>query len=161
MIKLNNMDVIYSINKKYRVNLERDEIQYILDFTLLWNLFELEFFYDNCNKTSIKNKVENYWRNLDKLLIDKTFEYFKNRYISDWVWNEKTKYLNPKNISHKREIIDNLINDSHKLFTIIFIIYRYRNNLFHWNKRIELIDWQDKNFKVTNRFLEYLLFENK
>jgi hypothetical protein len=83
MIKLNNMDVIYSINKKYRVNLERDEIQYILDFTLLWNLFELEFFYDNCNKTSIKNKVENYWRNLDKLLIDKTFEYFKNRYISD------------------------------------------------------------------------------
>lgn len=53
------MDIIKKINTNYNSNLQRKNIQYILDFVLLWNLFELKYF----EKYFKENKLENFIKN--------------------------------------------------------------------------------------------------
>lgn len=149
------MSIIEKINKKYSVNLIREEIQYILDFSLLWNLFEKEYFKKRFRKDKIRDSLNCFRIETD--LLDDSFGYFKDSYILDWEKNGKSKYLNIRSSKEVEEITENLINDKDKLYTIILIISRFRNNLFHWEKRIELIDWQKENFKVANNFLVHLL----
>lgn len=85
------------------------------------------------------------------------FIYFKDRY------SENDDKFNNLNIKDKKEDIkNNLLTWDNKLYTVIYIISRFRNNLFHWSKRVEFIDLQKENFEKINIFLLELIFiENK
>lgn len=150
------MDIIKKINTNYNSNLQRKNIQYILDFVLLWNLFELKYF----EKYFKENKLENFIKNNNYNEInelDDIFIYFKDRY------SENDDKFNNLNIKDKKEDIkNNLLTWDNKLYTVIYIISRFRNNLFHWSKRVEFIDLQKENFEKINIFLLELIFiENK
>ncbi|MDD4151917.1 MAG: hypothetical protein PHR68_04850 [Candidatus Gracilibacteria bacterium] len=159
ILKINNfknIDIIKKINYKNNVKLNRNNIQYILDFVLLWNLFELKYLKE-CTK---KNKIEEFIeKNEAKIIgiysneINNIFIYFKDRY------NKNDDKFNNLNIKDKKEDIkNNLVTGDNKLFTVIYIISRFRNNLFHGSKRIEFIDLQKENFEKINNFLCELIF---
>jgi len=145
------MDYIRKINDLIGSNIDRDNVQYILDFVLLWNLFELRY----CDKNCTKNKIENlnYW---DISNLNWVFDYFKDRYINN---SEKFNNLNFESCL-KNIIKDNLSNWTDKEKTILHIIYRFRNNMFHWEKEIYNIEWQEENFENANKFLYELLKNN-
>ena len=170
----NKNDVIFHINKNSKSNIKRNNIQYLLDFTLLWNLFELKYFdnffkvYDReRNINLIDDFINIHWNNIDDNRINKYFNYFKDRYTVNEEFddeiNEKIKNRFDKlNIrwEHINIIKNNLSNSENKLYTVIYIIARYRNNFFHWMKNVKFIGWQKENFEISNNFLLHILYRN-
>lgn len=144
------MSYIEKINHLIESDINRNDIDYILDFVLLWNLFELQFFWKNC--TSSKINSFNKKINTIEIDINKYFIYFKDRYSSV----DKFDSLN-FNHTQKEIIRDNLDKEDNKIITILHIIYRFRNNLFHWEKKIEFIEDQKENFEYANAFLYDML----
>ena len=156
------MDYIKEINNLLETNIDRNKVQPILDFTLLWNLFELKFCNKKCKTNEISKLVGNIHINNEEK-IDNIFNYFRDRYIKYDKTNSKFDKLNFKFIgsdSLKENITYNLIHSKNKLETILHIIYRFRNNLFHWEKGVSFINYQIENFNYANNFL-YLILEYK
>lgn len=136
----------------YEISLKRNDIMYILDFILLWNLFECKVCSKNFKKEEINNYVSSINIALNSLYIDEAFFYFKDRYL-----NNENKFENLNLRGDAQKIKNNLQWNNDKMYTIIFIIQRYRNNMFHGEKNISFLEWQKNNFEVANAFLSKLL----
>ncbi len=143
-------------NNWYANNLDRSKIINILDFALLWNLFELKFFNKYFKIEKIDSFIRNYGNNIDDNTWNNAYYYFKKRYFENWNFNYNFKDLF-NNDEAKDFVFYSFINDENKIKVIILIIARLRNNLFHWEKEIKFIENQEENFKVTNIFLMELL----
>ena len=140
-------------------NISDDIIKIIWEFTILWNYFELTYFNKNCTASNIKSLN----LSISENDIKDIFNYFKNRYINNGSGNNKFDSLNLDS-TLKERIENNLINWNNKIKTILQILYRFRNNLFHWEKdidfidwQIDFIDWQKENFKKANEFLYIII----
>lgn len=147
-------------NKWYADNLDRGNITNILDFALLWNLFELKFFEKKFYPKKIDLFIRNCENNIDENIINITYLYFKNRYFENWNFKDKFKELfNDRELKYEHFVFNSFGSNEieNKIKTIILIIYRLRNNLFHWEKEIKFIEEQEENFKISNDFLMSLL----
>jgi len=139
-------------------NIDKDDIDAIRDFTLLWNLFEALC----CNKFAdmniiyrlINDKIELF----NEIDYQDIFDYFYNRYENDI---NKFNKLNIRS-RDQRILVEKVLNNEYedkenRLKFIMVIIYRYRNNLFHGEKNMAHIRYQKENFEKTNEFLMYFI----
>ena len=163
VIKWINKSIINKGNDK----INSEDIEQVRDFTLLWNLFE-DIFCDKFCKTDkiisllSKNRIEVLEQNTINSKINSIFDYFMDRYKD----NEKLEKLNFNKKNHERDIKNKIQNKEvinldfeEKIQIILFIIYRYRNNLFHGEKDMRYISYQNENFENANDFL-MLFIEN-
>lgn len=91
----------------------------------------------NCGKKSIKAYADESKDNYDMLAIEPIVVYFHKRYA------DKKKYnnLKHKDIWGEIDIIlgsdYDKISPSQKILLAVYVVYRYRNNIFHGNKGIK------------------------
>ena len=139
--------------------------KFILVFSMLYNILEGKYFSKiECSKNEdrIKKFIEKIY-NFDLSLLEKTFLYFKNRYTIEENFEMHFKDLQlEKNIQKSICAIfkSSNSNTKDKLYVVLHIIRRYRNNLYHGIKKIECINGQDEIFVKANIFLMNLIKEN-
>lgn len=154
--------------KKYfnKRTISEKEITPVLHFSLLWNLFEHTYFSDEHrvnNNTLIKLAEEK----VDKLpsgSLNHIYDYFQSRYFQNGVAEYKYSLLcldksNSRiNGMSDYEFCETVLTntqstDINKLIAILFIIYRFRNNLFHGRKQPRTLNLYKSPFNVINYFI--------
>jgi len=169
------MNIIEWINNNLHKNnrtdkLKENDIQNILAFTMLWNLYEDLFWTRNSDNTNhsayslgealktIKNKKDK----LSEDIINPIFCYFYHRYQDEVKFNQ-LKFRDKGADNEARKKLENMINSSiehsksDKLEFIMAIVFRYRNNLFHGEKQLIKIKYQEENFEYANKFLMHII----
>lgn len=150
--------------KKYKLYGEFDpnRINSILLFSYFWSVFENEI----CNKSAQIRNVVMYIESLKDIDsktddMDRLWEYFKSRYVNGNVASEKFNDFVFNDDCIKSKVLEELIKDNsplkNKMKTILRIVFRLRNNLFHGEKDISQLYEQNELFNNANEFLSILL----
>lgn len=135
------------------------EIQKVLSFCLMWNLFERIVCDKNANAKKIDQFVEDNYS--EKIFTSADYEqflsYFKNRYVSGNDMNSAFYSLNFRR-GDKKELVEKVLKqeDSSGKLTIkalLLIVLRLRNNLFHGIKNTYELKLQDENFNIANQII--------
>jgi hypothetical protein len=154
------------INRTLDSSLNDEDFEPIYYFSLLWNLFEGKLFATNfcLSQDTTKRKIQDICSQLnngDNNIVNTTFNHFKHRYVSDGNTNDgfdSSLFLDGRNEDLKNEAREILLKTEpsmmEKLKSLVIIIYRLRNNLFHANKELRFIDGQRCNFVHANQFLK-------
>ena len=103
-------------------------------FLLIWPIFEQTFFSNFCKKENIEKFSKNYEKFFS---YEEIFQHFYLRYQNNDHYRNLThqsRYPKFEQILHKPQ---NYITEREKLLFITFVVYRYRNNIFHGNKGIK------------------------
>lgn len=146
------------LNQKLWTNLKEEELDSIKDFVLIWSVFE-----DKCFNTRFRiDKLD--WFLQDKSLDFECFMeyllYFRKRYIKDGSFTDKYQ-LHFRSQDNEILVQDVLLwntSDPKKLIAwMLIIVYRFRNNLFHWLKEFWKLDSQRENFIIANNLLKTIL----
>lgn len=135
------------------------EIQRVLSFCLMWNLFERVV----CNKSANANRITQYVESnySEKEFNIKDYEhflnYFKNRYVSSGTTNRAFSALNFRS-NDKVEIVEevlkgNDITGKGIIKALLLMVLRLRNNLFHGMKETCELKFQEGNFNVANQII--------
>lgn len=154
------------------VDLNIDGIDRVRNFVFMWNIFETFA----CNKYANIPAIEQAVEQIDSKqpILAVTFEpyviYFSTRYFNP---NGYTTYsiegLNfragatDQAAKAKVEAVLNRQETTPKeiLKALLFILYRFRNNLFHGNKQVVTLDGQITNFIAANGILKDVLITMK
>lgn len=106
-------------------------------YLLVWPIFEQKLFAGFMRGRDISDAAKNYAPYYQELDVDESAAYFHDRY------QDNTKY---RNLAHgdKRKSVDTVLAKSftsvtelEKMELLIYVVYRYRNNIFHGNKGIQ------------------------
>lgn len=119
-------------------------------FLIIWSIFERKCFDGFMKKSQIETFVEKNLTllNPEKIGIKKSIEHFHNRYRQThdkYHLQNEERYkvlkhdcdFKPSNEAVCCKYED--LNDKQKLNFVIYVIYRFRNNIFHGNK--EFLSW--------------------
>lgn len=138
------------------------KISSILIFSYIWNLFEK----DVCNKNAQIRNVSQY---IDPLVyidkrsevIDDLWSYFKNRYTDKSNVSDKFESFVFNDDCIKEKVKESLLNNcattTEKMETMLRIVFRLRNNLFHGEKDITKLYEQNELFYKANHLLTIVL----
>lgn len=145
-----------------------NDIEEIMNFALLWNMFEGRIFGKYIKKSGIDEKTPKIAKYIKEEVIDDAFSYFKNRYVEEEEGKYKFKHLYLDRTLNKTAIETiyetlkvNSCMKEEKVKIILYIIYRLRNNLFHGEKEAYELYAQNEMFGVCNSFIiECLKHEN-
>ena len=133
---------IYSI-KKYLATYFKTEAKTIdqmlknelaTSFLLIWPIFEQEFFGGFCKINIIEKFSKDYESFFDN---EEIFQHFYLRYQDK---NNYRHLIHEQKYDLFEEILKkplNEITNDEKLLFVTYVIYRYRNNIFHANEGIE------------------------
>lgn len=105
-------------------------------FLIIWTLFEQKHF-DGFVRY---NKLETYAKNNSEIIRDngnlkEIFNYFFSRYKNSEPFSNLIHEYTYKEIENLLKEDD--VSDEKKLFFLIFVVYRYRNNIFHGVKGVQ------------------------
>ena len=133
----------------------------LLEFLILWNLFEKRLFNNRFSITeAIRKDVK-----VSSASLDVAFDYFKKRYIENGQTNSKFDALSFRRNDKKSNVVNILCGVSDVILNrrtaVQIIIYRLRNNLFHGLKEVETLSSNKATFLIVNEFLLSCLEENK
>jgi len=137
--------------------LNENDIPNVLAFSLLWNMFESLFCDKYANMCKINDSIDKHIDLLEEEKYQKIFEYFYDRYKND---DNKLNALNlrkPQKSLVKKVLDESFTDKNNKLKFIMVIIYRFRNNLFHGEKQLLKLKYQEENFNNANQFLMYFI----
>lgn len=145
-----------------QVQLDEEIVKRIKNFTLLWNLYETFGCGRNANLTSISNNINDI-ENTDPIVflsLQRFREYFKHRYFNadDTPTPRFARLEFTPNI--EAVVTNALIHgalSTDTLKAMMYIVYRYRNNLFHGNKVVAHLNGQLDNFTHANELLTIVL----
>ena len=112
-------------------------------FLIAWSLFETSYFQGRAIAERIEKFTIPKETDLNSIIneLDEYVSFFHNRYQNNTVY---------KNLMHKNtnKRMENLIkksftslNSEEKIFFAMLVVFRYRNNIFHGNKRVQ--HWSD------------------
>lgn len=161
--KVKAMNAISWITENLNQNeISSETLQSVGDFTLMWAIFEASEGEERNNMPVQINRFANrIYSQVPVEIIDAEFLYWKDRYFCN---NRETEHLNNLRFSdHEQKELAlatfKSLNPSlkDKLKTCLFIVYRYRNNLFHGMKDIRLLNGQQENFSNATSFLQKVL----
>jgi hypothetical protein len=150
------------------VELKSEGIDRVRNFSLIWNLFETFA----CNKyadiNSITAAVEtiNSRQQIQYELVSEHLQYFADRYFN--VDGSQKDIFNGLNFRSsrtdqvaKQAVIKVLTkvesNPKEILKALLYILFRFRNNLFHGEKEVVKLNGQIDNFIVANDLLTKVL----
>jgi predicted NAD/FAD-binding protein len=141
-------------------NLTTEEREAIVDFSLLWSLFEARVLDNAANAGRILGAVAG-WNEAGTLQAEAyagQLAYFRQRYFANAEFTHRFHALNLRPNRDKiplvRSVISGVTNDcSSEVATVLIIILRYRNNLFHGMKWQYELAGQLDNFTNANNAL--------
>ena len=150
------------------VDLKTEGIDRVRNFSLLWNLFETYACNKRADINSISKAVDtiNAREPITNELISTHIDYFSNRYFNlDGTPKEKFEGLKFRNgqtdQAAKQQVTLTLTrvqnNPVENLKSLLFILYRFRNNLFHGEKEVIRLNAQIDNFIIANDILTKVL----
>jgi hypothetical protein len=140
-------------------DLTAEERNAIVDFTLLWSLFEARILNNAGNAKSIRAVVVAWYEagTLQPDAYDAQLVYFRMRYFANgaFTYHFDHLHLRPNDqMALVRSVIDGSNNDlCCRVATVFIIILRYRNNLFHGVKWQYELAGQLDNFTNANNAL--------
>ncbi|MFC2119814.1 hypothetical protein ACFLQ4_01955 [Bacteroidota bacterium] len=144
----------------------RNEVNPVTDFSLMWNHFENILGERNINITRLEAIATDTTQiSGDSTFYQNYFDYFKNRYIKeDNTTNELFENLSFRP-GDKKDFVATVLkgddnNAANTIEAILIIIYRIRNNFFHGEKQLHNIYTQYDNFNIANKFLAEILTIN-
>lgn len=147
------MKTLEWINKKEGVSFQKNELLYIRDFALVWNMFETAL--DNpIRHTELTIKVKEFEEGgrFNGIDCSSLVDYFKDRYTGE---------LNSSglNLANREDVFSKLDNGGDHIISqaLLPVILRVRNNLFHGNKAIHHIEGQQELFEQIIDFLKLLI----
>lgn len=135
----------------------------ISDFTLLWSLFEARVMNNFARADVICSKVDQ-WRvagTLDADQYDAELDYFRARYYANGAFTHHFAHLHLRP-ADKPDLVQSVLDGSNndprdRLLTILMIVWRFGNNLFHGEKWAYHLQDQLSNFTHANTVLMRLL----
>ncbi len=143
--------------------LPEDDRAAILDFTFLWSLFEAQLMGNFARADRIRAKVDE-WRDADMLDADQydgELAYFRQRYFANGEFTHHFGHLHLRPADQPdivRSVLDGRNNAPRdRLLTVLIIVWRFRNNLFHGEKWAYQLRGQLSNFTHANAVLMQLL----
>ena len=145
-------EIISTING-FPIEIDQEEIIEARNFAILWPLFENKICSRNCNYNTILKASKTLQICEEKLLPIWTF--FCNRYLTDGKVNQNFTGLRLAKKLNEMRIIIETPNPSFKqqLFFCLYVVYRFRNNLFHGEKEPKQM-WQQRDlFEQVNKLL--------
>jgi hypothetical protein len=136
-----------------------EEKSAIMNFSLLWSLFEAQVLGNSASARAIQTKI-NAWAN-SGLLKTEEFEkhkvYFTQRYIDGGSPNNRFRHLHLRNRDNPelvRRVLKDETNDISEIVSaLLIIVWRYRNNFFHGYKWAYGFKGQLNNFINANELL--------
>ncbi len=153
--------LIETLNCDETVDVFKSKRSFIFNFAMIWNLFE-----DRCMGNFAKiSKVDNLVKgiiSIDNLEVDAIFNYFKDRYkVADNIYDIECLLWRRNKNSYRNFVIkkfrDTQCSHQDKIKAVLYIIFRLRNNLFHGEKDIAIINEQKQTFVLVNKFLMDLI----
>jgi hypothetical protein len=131
----------------------------LMDFALLWSLFEGEVLNSAANVDTIEQAVQRW--NRAGLLSPQTFavaaSYFRDRYYADGAFTYRFDHLHLER-SGNSQVVRNVLSGQDAApesiaSALLIVVYRYRNNLFHGEKWAYQLQEQEQNFSHANEVL--------
>ncbi|WDM21272.1 hypothetical protein [Paenibacillus polymyxa] len=132
---------------KDKLNCRREDIERLFksktarNFLIVWNIYEIELFNKYCTLSLLGDVALRLSLSARVGELQGTIEYFHERYYKD-----KEKYRHLKNNQRPVEIPDKVASSplsecslEQKIHFLLFVLFRYRNNMFHGNKG--LVNW--------------------
>jgi hypothetical protein len=150
------------------VNLEPETLDRVRNFTLLWNLFEAFGCKKNANIPDIKKLVVdiNERQPITRELVNPYLDYFADRYINHDGTNKEVfaglSFRDTNGDNNAKEFVRQILareidTPVEILQSLLIIIYRFRNNLFHGQKQVIYLNGQLSNFTTANSLLAKVL----
>ena len=130
-----------------------------MHFSLLWSLFEGEALNTAASVNMIEQAVQR-WSGAG-VLSPQTFAaevgYFKERYYSNGAFTYRFDHLHLER-SGNPQVVRNFLSGqdaapASAASTLLIIVFRYRNNLFHGEKWAYQLQEQEQNFSHANDVL--------
>ena len=135
----------------------------IFNFTFLWSLFEAQAMGNFARADLICAKADE-WRGAGLLDAHQHYgelAYFRQRYFSNGVFTHHFAHLHlrpAEQLDLVRAVLDGTNNDPRdRLLTVMMIVWRFRNNMFHGEKWAYHLQGQLANFTHANAVLMRLL----
>jgi len=144
-------------------DLQQQEKDAVMQFSLLWSLFEAQVLKSSASSNSILKKCQK-WSQQGVLRLDTVqcfLDYFKKRYIEQGKPNDRFKHLHLRK-NDKPELVKNVLRGietdlGNILAVLLIILYRYRNNFFHGIKWAYNFHDQLGNFTNANQLLAMVI----
>lgn len=147
------------INQKYGTNFTEENLVNVKDFALIWNVFESVVCSTHFSIGTVEQEIQNKIYNIAD--FQSFLEYFKNRYVVNGGFNNRFQHLNFRNGDRQTLVEGILLGNNTKekdvILALLIIVYRFRNNLFHGVKDIQVIEEQSENFENANAILKLVL----
>lgn len=105
-------------------------------YLLVWSIFEQKVFNGFVKKADLQEKAKELSANYSSLGLDDIIRKFHKRY------QNKDNFRHLKHDEKGKSIEDQLIREfdaitnEEKLHIALYVVYRYRNNIFHGNKGV-------------------------
>lgn len=138
----------------------------IFNFTFLWSLFEAQVMGNFARADLIYAKVDG-WRDAGTLYADRyapELAYFRQRYFANGAFTNHFPHLHLRPADQPavvQSVLDGSNNDPRdQLLTVVMIVWRFRNNLFHGEKWAYQLQGQLSNFTHANAVLMRILEEH-
>jgi len=141
-------------------------LEEIKKFTILWLIFEKYICIENANYDKIESQLDKVNKqNIKSEIYNIALKYFQERYIDEEGKTTSHFLYTFKSTSNEQikeqRFLKVLKAESIDLLEILkgitFLMYRYRNNLFHGVKDPIRLDDQYENFVHANLFLSNLI----
>lgn len=149
------------------IDVQNEGIERVRNFVLLWNMFETFGCNKNANIRTIRTAVENINAtvHISNEMLNPFVDYFAGRYFNDNGTNkaifEGLKFRGGDDIQAKEDVrlilTRQIVESKEVLKGLLFILFRFRNNLFHGEKQVVLLNTQISNFSYANRLLANVL----
>lgn len=140
-------------------SLTAEEIKAISSFFLIWSYFEeqkLECSADRKKFLKLGDLLASQ-NKFSEIFLDEMANYFQERYVSEGSLNYRFEYLHLEQSRNPQEVFDMLLNADcdakTKFIGCLFVVYRYRNNLFHGPKWRSFLKEQKANMEMASNFL--------
>ncbi|EGU53321.1 hypothetical protein VIOR3934_04269, partial [Vibrio orientalis CIP 102891 = ATCC 33934] len=140
-------------------SLSPEEKKAIGEFFLIWSYFESQVLNCNANRTSFSNLANNLQNSekISEIGLNELVTYFKERYLSGGSFNDRYDALELEKSRNPPEVDAMLLEDSTdqvtKLVGCLFVVYRFRNNLFHGPKWRYKLSEQESNMTKACQFM--------
>jgi len=144
-------------------DLSKDEQDAIIDFSLLWSLFESRILNTEGSARAICHVVETWDHSgtLDTAVVDAELVHFRQRYYAEGEFTGQFYHLHlrkPDREDLVRAVIDGSDDSAYsRVAAALIIVFRYRNNLFHGVKWQYKLKDQLDNFTAANAILMKVL----
>ncbi|WP_057833230.1 hypothetical protein [Colwellia sp. TT2012] len=144
-------------------SLSNESLSSVSSFTLMWAVFEasesdpIHNMVTQIQRLSIR--VANEMPPID--FLDDILQFWQNRYIQNNAKGSRFEHLGFS--EHEQEelvfsiLTEQSVNLADKIHALLLITYRFRNNLFHGNKDITLLEDQTENFNNASLVLQRVM----